>query len=99
VIKMYEKKKLPGETQLGDTGETEIKSRLQRFSTVTKIERDVGIDFYCELIVDGFPTIPFYVQAKSSQHLDAQSGRSIKKSTIWYWLRRPHPVYIRLAAN
>jgi hypothetical protein len=50
---MHEKQLLPWETQLGDIGETEIKSRLQRFSTVTKIERDVGIDFYCELIING----------------------------------------------
>ncbi|RLG99119.1 hypothetical protein DRO38_08150 [Candidatus Bathyarchaeota archaeon] len=85
---------LPWETQLGDIGETEIKSRLQRFSTVTKIERDVGIDFYCDLIVNGVPSIPFYIQAKSSQHLDSQCGCSIKKSTIKYWLMKPHPVYI-----
>lgn len=91
---MQGKKMLPWETQLGDIGETEIKSRLQRFSTVTKIERDVGIDFYCELIVNGVPSIPFYIQAKSSQHLNAQGGCSVKKSTVKYWLTRPHPVYI-----
>jgi len=78
VNKMHGKKMLPWETQLGDIGETEIKSRLQRFSTVTKIERDVGIDFYCDLIVNGVPSIPFYIQAKSSQHLDSQCGCSIK---------------------
>lgn len=91
---MSEKSILPWETQLGDIGETKIKSRLQRFSTVTKIERDVGLDFYCELIVNRIPSNPFYVQAKSSQHFDSQNGRSIDKSTIQSWLTKPHPVYV-----
>jgi len=91
---MHEKKLLSWENQLGDIGESEIKSRLQRFSTVTKMERDVGIDFYCELVNNGIPTIPFYVQAKTSRHLDDKGGCSIKKRTIEYWLTRLHPVYI-----
>jgi len=92
---MHEKQLLPWETQLGDIGETEIKSRLQRlFSTVTKIERDVGIDFYCELIINDIPAIPFYVQAKSSQHFDSKHGRSIKRNIICYWLSKPNPVYV-----
>ena len=60
---------IPWERRLGDFGESEIKGRLQRFSSVTKIETDVGIDFYCELIINDIPTTPFYVQAKSTDQI------------------------------
>jgi len=91
---MHENQLLSKNAQLGDIGETEIKSRLQRFSTVTKMETDVGIDFYCELCINNIPVTPFYVQAKSSQHFNSKHGRPINKTTISYWLLKSHPVYI-----
>ena len=84
---------IPWKTRIGDIGESVIKSRLQRFSSVTNIERDVGIDFYCELITNNIPLTPFYVQAKSTDQIN-KKGNSIKKSTVQHWLSKPHPVYI-----
>ena len=86
--------KVPWETRLGDVGEAEIKSRLCYFSILTKYERDVGIDFYCELIENDSPSVPFYVQAKGTEHFDDNWRASIKKTTIQYWLTRPFPVFL-----
>ncbi|MCJ7424665.1 DUF4365 domain-containing protein [Candidatus Bathyarchaeota archaeon] len=82
------------ETRLGDVGESAIRKRLSYFSTVTKTERDVGIDFLCELVVDNRPWAKYNVQAKGTEHFDDQWGSSIKKSTITYWLKQEDPVYL-----
>lgn len=86
--------KVPWKTRLGDVGELEIRKRLSYFSIPTKYTTDVGIDFYCELLEDDSPTIPFYVQAKGTEHFDDNWGASIRKSTIIYWLLRPFPVFL-----
>jgi hypothetical protein len=86
--------KVPWETRLGDVAEAEIKSRLCYFSILTKYERDVGIDFYCELLENDSPSIPFYVQAKGTEHFDKNWGASIRKATIHYWLNRPFPTFL-----
>ena len=85
---------IPWETRLGTVGESAIKSRLAYFSNPTKYEEDVGIDFYCELIEDDSPSMPFYVQAKGTGHFDKTWGRGISKSTITYWLQQQHPVFL-----
>ena len=54
----------------------------------------MGLDFYCDLLIDDKPLLPFYVQAKSSEHWDKNQGRSINKGTIVFWLSKPYPVYI-----
>jgi len=82
------------ETRLGDVGESAIRKRLSYFSTVTKTERDVGIDFLCELVVDNRPWAKYNVQAKGTEHFDDQWGSSIKKSTVTYWLKQEDPVYL-----
>jgi len=86
--------KIPWETRLGDIGEDVIKSRLRYFAIPTKYERDVGIDFYCELLEKDSPSIPFYVQAKATEYFDKNWGASIKKRTTQYWLTRPFPVFL-----
>ena len=85
---------VPWNQRIGDIGESEIEARLRRISTTTKIERDIGIDFYCELLIDNKPFSPFFVQAKSSKHWDGKKGRSIDKGTIVFWLSRPSPLYV-----
>jgi tetratricopeptide (TPR) repeat protein len=82
------------EQRLGNVGESEIKGRLSYFSTVTKIEDDVGLDFYCELLEHDSPTNEFYIQAKSTEYFNENWTANIKKSTILYWLWKPNPVYI-----
>lgn len=86
--------KVPWGERLGHIGELEIKKRLLCFSTVSKYEFDTGIDFYCELLVGDSPTIPFYVQAKGTEHFDDSWGQSIETTTILYWLYRDFPVFL-----
>lgn len=88
------KAQLPWNTRLGTVGESAVKSLLAYFSNPIKYEGDTGIDFYCELIENDSPSIPFYVQAKGTEHFDSSWGRGIPKSTITYWLRQQHPVFL-----
>jgi tetratricopeptide (TPR) repeat protein len=80
--------------RLADVGENAIRKQLSYFSTITKTERDVGIDLICELVVDNKPWARYYVQAKGTEHFDDQWGSSIKKSTVTYWLKQEDPVYL-----
>ena len=83
----------PWERRLGKIGETAIQKCLSYFSTTNKIEDDIGLDFYCELI-ENSPAHEFYVQAKGTQHFDEHWGVALKKSTLIYWLWKPNPVYL-----
>lgn len=82
------------EQRLGKVGESEIKGRLSYFSMVTKIEDDVGLDFYCQLVENDSQTNEFYIQAKGTEHFDDDWNASIKKSTLVYWLWKRNPVYL-----
>jgi len=88
------KPKVPWTTRLGTIGENQIKARLAYFSIPNKYETDPGIDFYCELLENDSPSLPFYVQAKSTEHFDAHWGVSIPKPTLVYWLQQPAPVFL-----
>ena len=88
--------KAPWNQRLGGIGEAEINKCLLYFSIPTKYDLDVGIDYYCELLENSSPTDSFYVQAKGTEHFDDDWGRSIKKSTIMYWLTRPFPVFLMI---
>jgi hypothetical protein len=86
--------KISGNVRLGRIGENEIEKRLTYFSAPSKFDFDSGIDFYCELLVDNSPTIPFGVQAKGTEHFDESWGASVRKSTVMYWLTRDFPVFL-----
>jgi hypothetical protein len=88
------KPRIPWTTRLGMIGEAQVKARLAYFSILTKYETDPGIDFYCELLENDSPSLPFYVQAKGTEHFDDKWGQSIPKSTLVYWLQQPSPVFL-----
>jgi|RhiMetdeSRZDD1v2_1073273.scaffolds.fasta_scaffold549875_2 hypothetical protein len=88
------KPKVPWTTRLGTIGEAQVKAHLAYFSIVTKYETDPGIDFYCELLENDSPSLPFYVQAKGTEHFDDAWGQSIAKPTLVYWLHQPAPVFL-----
>ncbi len=83
----------PWERRLGKIGEAAIQKCLSYFSTTNKVDDDIGLDFYCELL-ENQPPHEFYVQAKGTQHFDEKWGAAIKKSTLVYWLWKPNPVYL-----
>jgi Domain of unknown function (DUF4365) len=85
---------IPWKTRLGMIGETQVKTRLAYFSIPTKYEIDPGIDFYCELLENNSPSLPFYIQAKGTEHFDDNWGQSIRKSTLVDWLQQPFPVFL-----
>jgi hypothetical protein len=90
-------KKIAWSRRLGGIGESAIESRLKYFSNPMKPEpeHDVGIDFYCELIEDGSPSLKFFlIQAKGTQHFDNKWGRSFDRRTIHFWLSQPFPLYV-----
>jgi hypothetical protein len=55
---------------------------------------DPGIDFYCERLENDSPSLPFYIQAKGTEHFDDNWGQSIPKSTLVYWPQQPFPVFL-----
>ncbi len=89
-----ESAQVPWKNLLGAVGEDAVQAHLKYFSISSKYDVDAGIDFYCELIENNSPSIPFYVQAKAVEHFDKTWGRSISKSTIKYWLNQQHPVFL-----
>jgi hypothetical protein len=91
---MTTKPRIPWTTRLGTIGEAQVKARLAYFSIPTKYETDPGIDFYCELLENDSPSLPFYIQAKGTEHFDDKWDRSIPKSTLVYWLQQPSPVFL-----
>lgn len=82
------------EERLGAVAEAEITKGLSYFSKVTKITKDVGLDFYCELLENDSPSMPFHIQAKGTEHFDKNWTGLIKKTTIHYWLRQSFPVFL-----
>lgn len=91
---MTTKPRVPWTTRLGTIGEAQVKARLAYFSIPTKYETDPGIDFYCELLENDSPSLPFYIQVKGTEHFDDNWGQSIPKSTLVYWLQQPAPVFL-----
>jgi len=86
--------KVPWNNRLGIIAQSEIKKRLSYFANVNEYNVDVGLDFYCELLENDSPKLPFYIQAKGTEHFDDNWGQSIPKSTIIYWLQQVFPVYL-----
>ena len=88
--------KVPWEMRLGAVGKNAISKRLSYFSTITEVPHnaDVGIDFLCELVRNDTPWLRYNVQAKGTEHFDEKWGKSIKKSTVLYWLRQQDPVFL-----
>jgi tetratricopeptide (TPR) repeat protein len=86
--------KYPWEARLGDVAEAEITKGLSYFSKVTKITKDVGLDFYCESLENDSPSMPFHIQAKGTEHFDENWTGYIKKTTIYYWLQQSFPVFL-----
>lgn len=91
---------VPWTTRLGAAAESEIKARLDRFCVASKYDVDPGLDFYCELLGENeSPTMPFYVQAKGTDHFNGSWSAQVRKQTVSYWLEQPHPVFLIVYDN
>ena len=89
----------------GNFAQTLASMWLSRMCLVRPVAEgtDIGIDLYCESIVDGVPYLHFWVQVKaissSSIRMEGEERTarySFDKRHLEYWDRQPIPVYALL---
>jgi HEAT repeat protein len=85
---------------VGDEGEDLARFILRGIALVNPREKDVGLDFHCELRENR--AFAFWVQAKGSERLnytsDTVTSLPVDRHTIEdYWLAKAHPVFILLS--
>lgn len=86
----------------GNYAESMVTAWLSRVCLVRPVAAgtDIGIDLYCESIIDGTPFLHFWVQVKAIglDHISSENGKSIAwcdfdTNHLRYWQRQPIPVY------
>jgi hypothetical protein len=58
-------------------------------------QTDVGVDLYCESIIESVPFLHFWVQVKASENVpneDAEASWNFDVTALRYWARQPVPV-------
>lgn len=95
--------KLPRRTnsqRIGVSAADFLNSVLTKFCNVIPVqqERDMGIDFICELMQGEYPTGKlFNVQCKGTEESELKGdsiGFDIKVTTLNYWLILPNPTFL-----
>lgn len=81
----------------GNYGEHLVAQILSRSCLVRPVvgHTDVGVDLYCESIIDGKPFLHFWGQVKSSESFPNDAVRvpcSFAVSALQYWANQPVPV-------
>jgi len=89
--------KIEETTMQGNYGELLVSHILSRFCLVRPVvgNTDIGVDLYCESIIDSKPFLHFWVQVKTYKDFLNEPGEvsvSFKKSSLQYWNRQPVPV-------
>lgn len=85
-----------GESQMiGNRGEMFVAFLLSQFCLVRQVASgtDVGVDLYCETLIEGVPHCHFWVQVKTCRKKLAKRMRFDAKD-LEYWLRQPIPVFV-----
>jgi hypothetical protein len=87
----------------GNYGAALVTARLSGECLVRPVaaDTDVGVDLYCETVVEGQPFLHFWVQVKTGEqcHLDRTTGAAscrFDRDHLEYWFRQPVPVYAAL---
>jgi tetratricopeptide (TPR) repeat protein len=80
---------------IGSRGEMFIAFLMSQFCLVRPVANgtDVGVDLYCEALLDGVPHSHFWVQVKTTKNKLSKKMRFEVKH-LEYWARQPIPVYI-----
>jgi Domain of unknown function (DUF4365) len=80
-----------------------VTERLGRHCLVRPVaaDTDIGIDLYCETVVENQPFLYFWVQVKTGTEckVDQSSNRAsyrFKASHLSYWIQQPVPVFAAL---
>lgn len=87
----------------GNYGAAYVSARLSSECLVRPVaaETDVGVDLYCETVVEGKPFLHFWVQVKAGVQCGvAPDGKtascSFSKDHLNYWSHQPVPVFAAL---
>jgi len=81
----------------GNYGEHLVAQVLSRSCFVRPVagHTDIGVDLYCESIIDGSPFLHFFAQVKSSESFanePVEVSCPFSVSALQYWSRQPVPV-------
>lgn len=94
--KLISGRKKIGKGQItGNRGEMFVGFLLSKFCLVRPAANgtDVGVDLYCEALMDETPHSHFWVQVKTRRGKMAKS-KTFRKQDLEYWSRQPIPVFI-----
>jgi Domain of unknown function (DUF4365) len=87
----------------GNYGAAVVMARLSGECLVRPVaaDTDVGVDLYCETVVEGQPYLHFWVQVKTGAQckLDPATATAscwFDREHLKYWFRQPVPVYAAL---
>jgi len=86
--------------QVGDNAAELCSAIFAKFSNVIPVpqQRDLGIDFICEVKQEGYPTGKFFnLQCKGTGEVQTEGNRiqvSIRVETINYWLLQENPTFL-----
>jgi hypothetical protein len=91
------RKRIASNQITGSRGEAFISFLLSNFCLVRPVANgtDVGVDLYCEALIDGVPHSHFWVQVKSSSE-KTEIKKKLRIKDLEYWSRQPIPVFIFL---
>jgi hypothetical protein len=100
VIPIYKLPKRTNAQKIGESAADIFSATFTEFCNVVPIpqSRDLGIDFYCELMEGEYPTgLLFNAQCKGKNKIDIKNNfftKEIKVTTINYWLKCPLPTIL-----
>lgn len=88
----------------GNYGSSLVAKRLSSECLIRPVaaDTDVGIDLYCESLVEGEPFLHFWVQVKAgASQIEENAERTeakcrLKTKHLAYWFRQPVPVYVAM---
>jgi len=87
----------------GNYGAAVVTARLSGECLVRPVaaDTDVGVDLYCETVVEGEPFLHFWIQVKAGDQCkeSADGGQAscrFREDHLAYWLRQPVPVFAAL---
>jgi hypothetical protein len=96
-VKAPKYKRITNNQLIGSRGESFVSFLLSKYCLVRPVANgtDIGVDLYCESLIEGVPHCHFWVQVKS-----VASGTTNKMKfrvrDLEYWSRQPIPVFIFL---
>jgi len=88
----------------GNYGTALVSQRLGAECLVRPVaaDTDVGVDLYCETVVEGLPFLHFWMQVKVGNQIRCLKGQqpaascSFDRPHLKYWRRQPVPVFAAL---